>query len=234
MVKVGLKGYYIFFMFLIFLLVFWAFIDAQINKLPITDAIIYYLSFGAVMGLIPILFVTLKNMWAPKKLPELAVVTVEEPRFKWLGVRSQVVFAIVVMVILGWRIMVTQTAFIPYPALQIFEGKFASSVMSGVFGIMEDWVFFGFLFVSILKLLEKYLGKFVALVPALLIIGVLFMMYHIFVYGAQQQALIAVFTFAIISSVCVYFFNSLILSHALHFSNNFVASLINAKVALIF
>jgi len=221
------KSYYFIFMLFIFGSMFWAYIDAMKSNLPIKQNIQFYLSFGAILGLMPILFTFLK----PKdKLPELNTVTYEPPRFSFLTLKKQILISVVVMVILAWRIMVTQTAFLPYPTAQIFEGKYASAIMCGVFGIVEDWVFFGVAFPITRRTLESKLGKGVALLPALIIMGVIFMMYHIFVYSTQQSALIAVFMFAVVSSLCSYFFNSLIVSNSLHFGNNLVASLIAAKV----
>lgn len=225
------KALYLIFIFFVYVIVLWAMIDGLRNNLPITGSITYYIMLSTILGLAPI---GIDIITPGKYFAEIATTTFEEPRHKLLGGKMQIGIAIVLMFVLGWQILVTNTAFIPYPSFQIFEGKIAGAVMSGLFGVMEDWVFFGFLFTTILGLLESKLGKGIALVPAIIVIGVLFMGYHVFVYSASQHALIAVFMFAVLSSSMTYFFRSLIVSNALHGVNNFVAFLINAKVFFLF
>lgn len=232
------KIWYIIFMFAVLFAMGLAYLDAHNNGEYVTEsALTFYLIFPAFLGMVPILFDTATT---GKKYEEIKTTSVEEPR-KFMGqelsIKTQLFLAVLVMGFVAFRIFTTRSAFIPYPTESFLRsmGKPGAALMSGLFGVMEDWMFFGFFFSSITYFFSKKLGGsgLLGVAPGILATCVFFMGYHFFVYHALMDAMVSVFIFAAISAISTKITNSLIISNVFHFTNNAVASLVNAKVALV-
>ena len=213
------KVYYILFMMIVLGFLFFSYIG---HPNPQTkQTIIYYILFGTILGIIPVLF----DNATKKDFPLLDTVTIETPtKVKPI---HQLFIAIVLTALLSARILITQTAFIPYPKLQVFDEPVPNAVLSGLFGITEQWAFFVFLFPTAYVLTMKFLKNnfVIAFVLSSLLTAIIFMSFHLFVYAARQDALVAVFVFAYFNMLPMVFFRSTIIGDSLHFGNNFVAHL---------
>jgi membrane protease YdiL (CAAX protease family) len=220
------KVYYILFLLLIFAFLAWSAIGVGAD--PVKRRMVNYYMW---MGFVALAFILFDNLTF-KKFDIIDTVTIEKtpihPKFiLFLG--------FVLSILMSWRIITSQTAFIPYPTFQFFDHKLPNAVLSGVAGIIEDLFFFSVLFPVIYALLNMQLqNKFISGVLSCFSISFIFMLFHLFVYGTNQPALLMTFLFALLSSSLVFLTRSIIISHFLHFSNNFVASLIVAKVMIIF
>jgi len=220
------KTYYLLFLLLVFAFLAWSAIGVGAD--PVKRRMINYYMW---MGFVALAFILFDNLTF-KNFEIIDTVTIEKtpihPKFILM-----IGFAL--SILMSWKIMTSQTAFIPYPTFQFFDHRLPNAVLSGVAGIIEDLFFFSLLFPVIYALLNRQLqNKFISCVLSSFSISLIFMLFHLFVYGANQPALLMTFIFGLMSSLLVFLTRSIIISHYLHFTNNFIASLILAKVMIIF
>ena len=220
------KIYYILWMFGVLGFLFWAWIGQTSGSTKM--AVLYYILFGFIMGVTPVLF---DNATKKGMMESLDTVTVEQPtpiRPKW-----QLIGSLLIGLLLAFRIVVTGTAFIPYPQFQLFDSVAANAVLSAAFGFVEQWVFFVFAFPTMFALLHKRTeSRITAFVLSSLAIAFIFMGFHLFVYAANETALFSVFVFAYFNTVPMYFLRSTIFGDVCHGFNNFFATLYASKVGL--
>lgn len=187
-----------------------------------------------IISLIYIGFDNIKDVMGKKQYDFIDTVAIEKTP---IGVRNTLLLAIGVGIMLSGSILFTNTAFINYPQFSVFDNNpVASGLLSGTAGWIENLFFFSFLFPSIFAIVYHYgiKNKITSMVVAILIISTGFSLFHVFVYGANQVALTSTFIFAMICSGSTGFLRSIVIADALHISNNFVATLSNAKLALAF
>jgi general stress protein CsbA len=100
-------------------------------------------------------------------------------------------------------------------------------MLSAAYGLMEQWVFFVFLFPTLFIILHKHVTKnyWLSFIVAAFIIAFVFTGYHIFRYAANDQALMSVFIFSWFNTIPMVIFKSTIVGDSLHATNNFVASI---------
>jgi len=103
---------------------------------------------------------------------------------------------------------------------------------SAVAGWIENMFFFSFILTSLTRILETYLSVMAYPVGGGLTITI-FTVFHSFVYALNPVAMTWVFIFGAICVASTLLFKTLVVADALHISNNFIASMINAKVALV-
>ncbi len=214
------KIYYFLFVILVVVFLAWSAIGVgyDIAKARMVN---YYLW----LSLISIAFILFDNL-TKKEFEEIDTVTIEKtpihPKFLFL-------IGLVISIFMAFRIESTKTAFVPIPQFQLFDYRLPNAILSGVAGIVEDMFFFAFLLPTIFAFLNKrvFNNSIISAFLSILIIAFTFMLFHIFVYGlANQPAFFASFIFGLISSSLVVLTKSIIISHFLHFTNNFVASLL--------
>ncbi len=224
------KIYYIAYMFLVLLALFWFQVGAKDPLMK--QAIWYYIVFGTVLGLIPVLF----DAITVGKFDQIDTVTIEQPKLPFAGIKNQLIIGVIFAIFFAWKIATTQTAFIPYPQFQFAETIQAKAVISGLFGLVEQWCFFVFLFPTAYAIAyTKTRNTYISLLIALLSISMIFMTFHIFVYGAMQNALFSTFVFSFMNCTLIFFLRASIVGDMMHFTNNFVATLVNAqKIGLVF
>lgn len=219
------KIYYFLWILAIFVYIGWAWIGVKTSaKLMV--------SYYAWLGLFAVAFILFDNLtkgtWG-----WLDTVTLEKTPInpKWILLGS-----IVLSVILGARILVTQSAFIPYPKFQIFDYAFPNALLSGAVGVIENLMFFSLLLPTFFVILNSRFFKNFLLsgIASILGISILFMVYHIFVYGANEPAMLSTFLFAMINGILVVTLRTTMVCDALHFTNNVVAFLIQAGVSYVF
>jgi len=220
------KIYYFLFLIVVFSFLAWSAIGVGSNTSK-ARMVNYYMW----LGLVALAFILFDNLTIGK-FEEIDTVTIEQTP---IHPKYLLIFGLILAIIMSWRILTTQTAFIPYPSFQLFDYRLPNAILSGVAGIIEDMFFFAFLLPTIFAILNKYYQNgILSGLLAILIISFTFMGFHLFVYGANQPALLMTFFFGIISSTLVITTKSIIISHFLHFFNNMVASLILARVMVIF
>ena len=208
------KIYYFTFMIFVFLYLAWAYIGST-NKLLVN----FYMWFG----LLALIFIIFDNLTA-KRFGFIDTITVEK---SWIDQRVVLALAIIFALVLGSKIQAEQKAFINYPQFQIFDERLPNAILSGFAGIVEDWVFWGFLTPTLASIIMFFSrNEVLAILMSILLVSGMFMIYHIFVYGSNQQALISAFIFGLIGTTTTILFRSLIIINALHFVNNFTASLL--------
>jgi hypothetical protein len=137
--------------------------------------------------------------------------------------------------LLGVRIYTTNSAWVGYPKFQFFDSKYANSFLSAIVGVVENWFFFAFLTPTIFVNLNKHVFRqnIMAGIITIFLSSFIFMIYHIFVYATSQLALLSVFLFGLICTSSTLILRTVILADFLHFTNNFIASLIQAGVAIV-
>jgi len=226
---------YLIFMFLVIAIFFISAVEAyNTGDFTTLYAIFIYSLFPIALGFAPVLF-----HMAATKYELIKTITVNEPRklmgFK-LGFKYQLIIAAILVGYVSFRVL-TVGAFIDYPIgafLKIF-GKFGAAFGSALFGIGEDWIFWGFLSPTLIGYFANKLGKntVLGLVPGMLITSIAFTGLHIFVYHALFSSISTIFVLSIILQLATYFTNSLIIANAIHGTNNFIASFISAHVALV-
>lgn len=145
------------------------------------------------------------------------------------------VLSLISSLLLGARIYTTNSAWVGYPKFQFFDSKYADSFLSGIVGIVENWFFFALLAPTIFVNLNKYVFKqsIMAGIITVFLSSFIFMIYHIFVYATSQPALLTVFLFGLVCTTSTLILRTVILADFLHFTNNFIASLIHAGVAIV-
>jgi hypothetical protein len=187
-------------------------------------------SFYAWLGLISLAFI-LFDIATLHHFEEIDSVTIEKTP---INVKYILIGGILLSIVLGFRIYTTNSAWVGYPKFQFFDSKYANALLSGVAGIVENWFFFSFLTATIYAILYKLTkNPILSAIITLLLISIIFMVYHIFVYATNELALVSVFLFGLINSILIITTKSVIISDCLHFTNNVVASLVGAGVAII-
>jgi len=214
------KIYYFLFIISVITFLAWSAIGVGYD-IAKTRMVNYYLW----LCLISVAFILFDNL-TKKEFGEIDTVTIEKtpihPKFL-------VLIGFVISIFMVFRIQSTKTAFVPYPQFQLFDYRLPNALLSGVAGIVEDMFFFAFLLPTIFAVLNRrvFQNFVISAFFSILATALLFMLFHIFVYGlANQPAFFASFVFGLISSSLVILTRSIILSHFLHFTNNFVASLL--------
>jgi membrane protease YdiL (CAAX protease family) len=221
------KIYY--FLFIIFVILFLAWAGIGTGAHPEKNKMVNYYMWLSFISLAFILFDNLTK----KEFSEIDTVTIEDTP---ISPKYLLLISLILGIFISFRIMTTQTAFVPYPQFQIFDFLASNAFLSGIAGIVEDMFFFSFLFPTLFAILNKrvFNNSILSFVLSILTVSFIFMTFHIFVYGANQPALLMSFIFAIISCAFVFITRSIIMSHAIHFFNNFTATLVMAKVMIIF
>ncbi|PKM92303.1 MAG: hypothetical protein CVU81_01200 [Euryarchaeota archaeon HGW-Euryarchaeota-1] len=92
-------------------------------------------------------------------------------------------------------------------------------------GIPETAFFFVILFPSIILILTNFVplfqnNRWMSIIGAIIISSLIFVIFHLAVYGANSVALMSVFTFGLINCVLLILFKSAWLLIALHVANN--------------
>lgn len=221
------KKYYFFFAMAVMLFLFWARIGvASPESRSMID---FYLLFGG-FGLM----FMLADYIGGKSLGFIDTVTIEKPMpmFSFLTTKTNLIIGSVFGILLSLIILQKQTAWISYPKFLIGTSQTFNSVLSGMAGIVENWVFFSILFVTLYNNFDG--NKISAFLKASAITSFIFMFFHIFVYSVSAQALFATASFAIINCLLVATTRTIIYSDFLHFFNNYTASQISAAVMLFF
>lgn len=216
------KIYYFLFIIFVFLFCFWAWIGNEAAR----SSIQFYLMFG-----IFALFFILFDNATSKTFEFIDTVTIEEPRIEFLSPKTVLILSIAFSLILSYNIITQKQAWIDYPKFQIFDSKTINAFLSGILGVIENWVFFGFLFPTIFAVLKyRRFGEIPSLILSLMISSLSFSIFHIFVYGSNITAMFSTVSFAIVCCLMTYILRNLIFADVLHFSNNFVAYMVNAGV----
>lgn len=223
------KQYYFYFVVFVYLFLGWSYIG--VTNPASKQMVLFYMVFGSLAAMSFLI-----DFIASNKLKFLDTVTIEKPisAFSVLTPKLSLVLAGFLGIVLAIQILRTGTAWISYPTFVLYDSKYMSSFLSGIVGIVEDWIFFGFFFPTLYKNYVQGRNKISAGLIAISITSATFMLFHIFVYSSSTAALFATATFAIISCILVAVTRSLILSNALHFTNNAIASSIAAKIMLFF
>jgi len=223
------KTYYIFFMLAVFLILGYAWIGAPPAQ---RDMINFYMLYLAV----PFLFIFFVDLFTEKKFEEIQTITIDEPHegLEWLSPKLILMAGIVLGILVFWKIAVTGTAFVDTIRFGIFEGVWGNAVLSGLVGVVENWIFFGTLFPTTLSFTERKTGSIaLAFIIALAITTATFTYYHNFRYGHSETAMLSVAFFSVINCFAVYVTQSLVISDAIHFFNNVAVSVLNIqKIAL--
>jgi hypothetical protein len=220
------KIYYFLFLILIFAFLAWSAIG--VGAMPEKARMVSYYMW---LGLVALAFILFDNLTS-KKFEVIDSVTIEETP---IHTKYILIIGFAFAILMSWKILTTQTAFIPYPAFQLFDYRLPNAILSGVAGIIEDMFFFAFLFPTIYALLNTHFqNNILSSVLSVLLTAFTFMSFHLFVYGANQPALLMSFLFGLLSSTLVLITKTIIISHFLHFFNNCVASMIMAKIMILF
>jgi len=214
------KIYYILLMLGVLLFLFWAWIGTP--SVAVKEMCMFYIFFG-----LTALSIVLFDNATKKSFDEIDTVTIEKPRFRFLTPKYQLIIGIMMSSVLAYRIITTQTAFIPYPQFQIFESQYINAFLTAIMGLVENWVFFVVLFPTIYKILHKNFegAEIPAFAIASILIAFIFMGYHIFRYGAREDALISTFVFSFFNTIPMFLLRSSIVGDMLHMTNNFFAFL---------
>jgi len=221
------KTFYIVFMFLITAFMFWGTISTPDQG--VRNAMFFYIGFGTVLGIIPVIFDNLTL----KTFPRFDTVTIEKPMTPFLNLKIVFLFSIVLGGLLVSKILVTQQAFVPYPEFNFFQSSFGNAIMSGVYGFCENWFFFSFLFPTFYAIIAGGLkNRVIGFLSATVIVSFIFMSFHFVVYQAREDALLSTLVFAVVCITLTGFFRTIIPSDVLHFTNNFVGRAIQAGIGL--
>lgn len=219
------KVYYFVWIAFLFLYMFWAWIG---NPSARQSSIFYIL-----LGFMALIFILFDNA-TKKTFKQLDTVTIEEPRIKFLTPKISLIIAIIFGIIIGLGVSTTRQVWVQYPTFQIFGG-FLDAILSGVYGVVENLVFFSFLFATLYAILfDKTKNGFISLLLAMVFITLGFSFFHIFVYGTQIQVIFSTVIFSLMNCVFVYLFRNTLITDAFHFSNNVVGSLVSASIGLVF
>ena len=216
------KQYYFLYMIAILLFLFWAQVGAVSQSLK--QAIWWYIGFG-IVGLVVFVF----DFLTKKKFDLIDTVTIEKPWIKLFTPKIQIFLSLALSVFVAVKIFTTQTAFVPYPKFQFFDEPVPNAVLIGVFGIIEQWMFFNFIFPTLNQFFSARNGKFSGVIISSILVSLLFMAFHFFVYATREDALLATFIFALVNCGLIYIFRSGIPGEMVHFTNNFVAMLVNVQ-----
>ena len=216
------KLYYFLYVIFAFLYLFWAWIGNVEARTMI--------SFYIMMGIFALIFILFDNL-TKKEFEWIDSITIERPHIPALTPSIQFVIGILITIILSYKVIATGQAWVNYPTFQIFDLKIFNAILSGIVGTIENMLFFELIFPTMYAIFRmKGLNPINSLIFGGSISSASFMLFHIFVYGYQQVALISTLIFAWIIIISNYIFRSDILGLQLHFSNNLIATLIQAGV----
>ena len=219
------KKYYIFFIFSVFLVFGYAWIGAPAQQKDIIN--FYFMYFG-----VPFLFLFLIDLFTEKQFEDIQTTTIDEPHehLEWLSPKIQILVGIAFGALIFWKIAVTGSAFVDTIRFGIFEGVWGNALLSALVGVIEDWVFFGAVFPSVLSFTNKRFQNVVfAFLLAAAVATASFTSYHNWRYGFSETAMLSVAVFSIINCIVVYATQSLIISDAFHAFNNAAVTLGFAK-----
>lgn len=218
------KGFYLLYIIAFFAILFYGLLGAAE---PSKNVIWFYIAFTGLLGFLPLVIDNLaKNR---EKLDEIDTVAVEEPPSRFFSYKNQIIIAVAVCLIFVFRVSTTGTVWVQAPSLAIEQGAFDSKIgnafLAGFIGIGENLVFFGVIAATIYAFAFKRTSSGILATLAYFIGGIaVFVFYHTIRYGNNESALFAVGSFAFINLLSVYLTRSLMISDALHFTNNFVAT----------
>jgi membrane protease YdiL (CAAX protease family) len=220
------KIYYFLFLVIVFIFLAWSAIG--VGAMPDKARMVNYYMW---LGFIALAFILFDNMTA-KQFEQIDSVTIEDTP---VHPKYYLIIGAGLAIFISWRIITTQTAFVPYPSFQLFDYRLPNAILSGVAGIIEDLFFFAFLLPTFYAFINSHFqNNIMSAVLSIIAIAFLFMSFHLFVYGTNQPALLMSFIFGLVSASLVLGTKSIIISHFLHFTNNLTASLIMAKVMILF
>lgn len=171
------------------------------------------------------LFIFVIDLFTDKEFQYIDTVTIDKPFLGFINLPINIVLGILVTVFIGYSIVQSGVGLVSAPQFQIFNGVYGNSLLSGLVGIIENWVFFGFVFPTARKIFEIPLQSTIPAVFLALIITIgIFTGYHFWVYGLNQAALMSVAIFTIINVASVFLTGSLIISDMIHFTNNVIVT----------
>lgn len=169
-----------------------------------------------------------------KEMEEIDTVTWEEPHIDFLSIKNMFILGIIISAVIGWQIVSQGIGLVGCPEFNIFSGKLGNSLLSGLIGFFENFLFFGSLYPTTRKIFSKHFGSLaIGIIVALLITSGAFMGYHAWRYGMNEVAMYSVLFFAVINIAFVQVSNSLLWSDMLHFTNNFIVTLGYAKQVVV-
>jgi len=219
------KLYYFLYVIFAFLYLFWAWI----GKTEARQMISFYL----MLGMFALIFIIFDNL-TKKEFPYIDSITIERPTLP-ISPSLQFFIGLLITALLSYKIIVTGQAWVNYPQLQVFDLKIFNAILSGVVGTIENMMFFELLFPTMYAIFRfKGVNPITSFIFGGAVSSLSFMLFHIFVYGYMQTALISTLIFAWIVITSNYFFRSDIIGLQLHFSNNLIATLIQAGVGFRF
>jgi len=107
----------------------------------------------------------------------------------------------------------------------LINKEFINAFTTAFAGIPETAFFFVILFPSIILILTNFVpffqnNRWMSIIGAIIISSLIFMIFHLAVYGANSVALMSVFTFGLINCILLILFKSAWLLIALHVANN--------------
>ena len=219
------KTIYIVFMFLVVAFMFWGMIGARDQA--IKNAMIFYIGFGSILGILPVIFDNL----TVKTFNRFDTVTIETPKIKIFNLKYVFVVSAILTIAIVSKIFVTQQAFVPYPEFNFFQSGVGNAIMSGIYGLAENWFFFVFMFPTFFAIFSMAIkNKVIGFLISSVLTAFLFMTFHILVYQARQDALFSTLIFAFICVSSTTLFRTIIPADIMHFFNNFVGRIISAGV----
>lgn len=219
------KLYYFLFIIFVFLFCFWAWV----GNVQARQSIQFYLMF-AIFALFFILF----DNATKKSFEFIDTITIEKPTISFFSIKVVLIISIILAIFLSYNIITQKQSWIDYPKFQIFDAKVMNAMLSGFLGIIENWVFFSFLFPTIFAVFKfKKFDELTSFILSLILVSFSFSIFHIFVYGSSVSAMFSTISFALVCCILTYFVRNIIIADILHFSNNFVAYLVNAGVGIL-
>lgn len=228
------EKYFILFDLIVYAILFFA----SLGIVASTGAyqIYFYIIFGLVLSTVPSVICFLN-----RDREELPIDTVDlededtqiaSPLASW---RVQLMIGIALSVLIGWQIISSQAIYVQYPTFAI-QIPFLSGSASLVFnsfisalaaGYIESRVFFSFVFPTAYNIInKKYDAIILALIGSIALTTGFFTAYHLFVYSTSVVSLQSVAAFALINCLLVVFLRSVVSNILLHFSNNFIGSVL--------
>ena len=231
------KIYYLLSMFGVFLILFFFYIGVpSVDK----SVLRFYILFGFILGIVPVMFDLM--MRKNTNLP-LDTVSYEDnspiPAFN--NIKVQLIASLIIAFIVILAVKVSNTAMVKAPTFHIafpllshfgMSATFINAILSGLTGgFIEVMVFYGFIFPTIYTYLKQQgMGELSAVIISTLLISLIFMTFHFWVYGYLLTDLIKVFIFGILQAILVYTFRSTMPAFALHFANNFAVIVFSLTV----
>jgi len=217
------KKYY--FTFMIAMILYFMWIGIRLLQNPQTAGMWIFYAVMLIISLAVLFF----DWLTIKRFRYVDTITAEKTPIPF---KYTVLIGVGIAIFFAFKIVFTQTAFVPYPQFATFKYDVINSVASAVAGWIENMFFFSFILTSLTRILETYLSVMAYPAGGGLTITI-FTVFHSFVYALNPVAMTWVFIFGAICVASTLLFKTLVVADALHISNNFIASMINAKVALV-